>query len=259
MGKVYDEEAAVYSTVRGILRRKFILQKISNFKGSIIDIGCGSGIYLEKYIGSPKSGIDLSLHLLKKVKKRISGSFFIVGDAETLSFLKPEITDNIICTEVLEHLISPEALISEVYRILNPGGKVLVSTPNYSKDKPGWIEISGKLKKLSLSGVEGRYYHTAFKPEELKDLFEKAGFETVEYGTFEKEIKIIAKIPAVFKIILDKLNKKLFQKTEFEIFNEKIFQLLCRFNYIILKPLLNYLTGYIKDGVRSYIVLKKKD
>ncbi|MFC1726342.1 class I SAM-dependent methyltransferase [candidate division KSB1 bacterium] len=224
-----------------------------------MDIGCGSGVYLEKYKGSPKTGIDISFQLLKKAKRRNSDSFFIAGDADNLSFLRSEITDNIICTEVLEHLISPENFLDEVRRILKPNGYLFISTPNYKKNKPGWIEIPGELKKFNLNGVKGRYYHTAYKPEELKQIFEETAFETIEYGTFEKEIKVIAKLPAVIKIILDNINNRLFKNVEFEIFNEKIFQTLCRYNYIILKPVISYLTDFVKEGVRSYIVLKKND
>jgi SAM-dependent methyltransferase len=38
--------------------------------------------------------------------------------------------DLAICTEVLEHLLWPDALVSEVHRILKPGGALIVSVPN---------------------------------------------------------------------------------------------------------------------------------
>ena len=36
----------------------------------------------------------------------------------------------VICTEVLEHLLWPQQLLSEVHRILTPGGKIVLSVPN---------------------------------------------------------------------------------------------------------------------------------
>ncbi|MEI6825220.1 MAG: methyltransferase domain-containing protein [Desulfuromonadales bacterium] len=36
----------------------------------------------------------------------------------------------VVCTEVLEHLLWPQQLVSEVYRILAPGGKFVLSVPN---------------------------------------------------------------------------------------------------------------------------------
>lgn len=37
--------------------------------------------------------------------------------------------DGVICTQVLEHVANPESLISEIERVLKPGGKLILTVP----------------------------------------------------------------------------------------------------------------------------------
>lgn len=99
----------------------------------IIDIGCGSGVQIRE-IGASGSkkvlGIDLNKNALKFARgKNIPNADYIIADAECLP-LKPEIADKVICAEIIEHLISPEDMISEIKRILGPGGGIVITTPN---------------------------------------------------------------------------------------------------------------------------------
>ena len=258
MGRVYNEEEVVYSTVRGLIRKKFITEKIEEFKGSLLDIGCGEGLYLNVYPNTPKFGMDISTDLLKKACKKNPNGYFITGDAEKLTFLRPESVDNILCTEVIEHLIAPEKLADEITRILKPGGLVLISSPNFKKNRPDWVQINGVLNNLNLEGVNGTYFHTAYSPDELLDFFDKYRFNLVESGTFEKEIKIISKIPALFKILIDGTNNLIFRSNKIEMYSEKIFQALSLGIYYVLKPVLRILKNYVSVGVRSYVMLEKK-
>jgi len=233
------------------------LSKIKNIEGGLLDIGCGAGMFLLNYDGGPKIGIDISLYLLKKAKNRVNSGNFINGDAENLSFLKDKSIDNIICTEVLEHLLNPENLTEEMKRIVKPNGLIFISTPNYKKKRPDWVEISGELSRYNLEGIDGKYYHTAYKPEELIGFFPEKQFEILDYGTFEKEIKIVSKIPALYKKTADKINKIFIHSQKISELNEKIFDVLSRYTFKILKPVVIILTRFIKSGVRSYVLIKK--
>jgi SAM-dependent methyltransferase len=52
----------------------------------------------------------------------------IFGDV-TLTPLRSECADVIICTEVLEHLENPAACADEIFRLLRPGGQAFISVP----------------------------------------------------------------------------------------------------------------------------------
>ncbi|MCP6718270.1 MAG: class I SAM-dependent methyltransferase [Patescibacteria group bacterium] len=83
--------------------------------GLTLDLGCGYAVY-QKYFPNC-IGFDIQPGL--KVD--------VVGDAHNLPF-KNEEFDNILCTEVLEHLHSPEIAISEMERVLKRGGKLILTT-----------------------------------------------------------------------------------------------------------------------------------
>jgi len=52
----------------------------------------------------------------------------IVADAHDLSIFRDSEFDCILCTEVLEHLHSPEKAVSEMYRVLKIGGTLILTT-----------------------------------------------------------------------------------------------------------------------------------
>ena len=50
-------------------------------------------------------------------------------DIENLSQVESNTIGSVVCLSVLEHVKRPEVAIKEIYRILKPGGKLLISTP----------------------------------------------------------------------------------------------------------------------------------
>ena len=99
----------------------------------LLDMGCGEGrhtigAYIEKSINS--FGFDLSYKDLRIAQERLNDfdtsnkkeiCQFGVGDIDTLPF-KNNSYDAVICSEVLEHVDSPEDSIKELIRVLKPGG-----------------------------------------------------------------------------------------------------------------------------------------
>lgn len=58
-----------------------------------------------------------------------SGATYIGDITKYNEFLPDEILDIIVCTEVLEHVLDPFSAIKEVYRLLKPGGVLLLTVP----------------------------------------------------------------------------------------------------------------------------------
>lgn len=83
-----------------------------------LDVGCGSAVYGDVFPNrvtldvAPRPGVKVD----------------IVADAHDLSRIPAASFDIVLCTEVLEHLHTPERAIAEFRRVLCPGGLLLLST-----------------------------------------------------------------------------------------------------------------------------------
>jgi len=259
VGRLYPEEDVVFKTLRGLIRRRFILSYLQKFKGLLLDLGCNRGYYISEYNNGRAIGVDISYPVLQEAKNRLPEIRFLQGDAQQLSFLKSNSVDAILCSEMVEHVPNAQGVLSECFRILKPGGDLLVTTPNYKKEKPTWVEI-GEMKSYGVQGVkDDLYFHTAFRPEELKEMAESAGFTKVETGTFEKEVKYATRIPVVFYHLVKFLNKSLVRSDKLAGANETMLNKSSLFIYRFCKffRLNEFFVSIVKEGVRSYLFAQK--
>ena len=103
------------------LTSKITRQKLELFiqkyksDGLTLDIGCSNSPYI-KYFPN-RIGLDI----------QDGPNVDIVADIHKLPFEDGKF-DNILCTEVLEHLHSPHLAIAEMKRVLKSGGKLILST-----------------------------------------------------------------------------------------------------------------------------------
>jgi SAM-dependent methyltransferase len=87
-----------------------------NHKGSstsVLNVGGGPRRYTEHEI-------TINLRPFKNVD--------IVGDAHNIPFAD-NVFDTVICNAVLEHVFSPEQVVSEMFRVLKPGGLLYAEVP----------------------------------------------------------------------------------------------------------------------------------
>ncbi len=105
---------------------------------TILEIGCGRGSF-SNYIVKGFRGIeklyacDYSGWALEKGKMNGAKSARIIWqkeDIQKLSF-KDNSFDVIISCETIEHVASPNLALKEIYRVLKPGGKFILTCPNY--------------------------------------------------------------------------------------------------------------------------------
>lgn len=115
-------------------RMAYWVSKIHS-RGELLDIGCGEGALLDA-IGGRGVGVDLNPERLVLAANR--GMPVVLANACALPF--PDQTfETVVSMEVLEHVPDMEQTISEVRRVLRPGGKWLVSVPGVTLRS--WYEM----------------------------------------------------------------------------------------------------------------------
>src|SRR6185437_14227494 len=92
-------------------------------KGTTLDVGCGHKPYEKTFFSGAKkyTGMD---YLTDRSKPDVVGSATDIP-LDDASF------DTVVCTEVLEHVPDPLKALREMYRVLKPGGYLILSTPMY--------------------------------------------------------------------------------------------------------------------------------
>lgn len=97
---------------------------------SLLEVGCGAGNILESLNCSKIIGADLSLYILEKARqKNIHNIQFVNATVESLPF-QDQSFNKIICSEVLEHVLNPQKVLIETWRVLNSEGRLIISIPN---------------------------------------------------------------------------------------------------------------------------------
>lgn len=114
------------------LKRSYEIHEYEDFKGKkVLDVGCGNGYVSSLFAkeGAYAYGIDITPTGIKLCQKRfqtmgLSGDFQ-VANAEDLPF-KDNTFDCVTSMGVLHHVPNTEKAVQEIYRVLKPGGRLIV-------------------------------------------------------------------------------------------------------------------------------------
>lgn len=237
-----------YTTISGyrefpsIRKFKIILQIIDKINPArILDVGCGGGVFVRELKKKFKIfGCDISLKLILSIPGSKSDGNFLVCRAEKLPF-KDKSFDLVLCSEVLEHIRDINSIISEINRILQENGYLIVTVPNlYCYDS-----LEGKFKIvtriINLINIFRRFfkkeeiykygYNThinKFTPKEWENILTENKFRLI----FQRPIFISPYIPKVFKRLKNLENFIYTKKIFFSLqeFLEEIFSRIPPFN-----------------------------
>jgi len=118
---------------------------------SVLDVGAGLGQFSKIAVGkaSQVTTLDIAINLLKKIE--VPGPKKVCASAGELPFCDG-FFDYVISSECIEHTVDPIKSVGEMLRVLKPGGKLLVTTPNLNWK---WsIYLARGLNLRNFSGIE---------------------------------------------------------------------------------------------------------
>ena len=145
----------------------------------ILDLGCGTGRHLIPLAeqGFNIYGFDQSVYGLQLARAWLSEKGF-QAELCVQDFLDPlpcadASFDAILSTQVIHHAILAKVknAVSEIYRVLKPGGVIFISMPLYPPNRPDIKEIE-PATFVPLSGSERGLPHHYFTEERLRQVFD---------------------------------------------------------------------------------------
>ncbi len=166
----YDKEK--YQT-RDFDRTYEVLQKLHPGKGHVVEVGSSLGFLLRRFLddGWQATGVD-PWQEVPFFTREVQGFDTIPLTLEQAR-LPAESADVVILLHVIEHVPDPLATMREIWRVLKPGGHMVLETPRY--DTLMFRLMGRRERSLRMDGHI--YFYT---DRTLKESFEKAGFTEVE-------------------------------------------------------------------------------
>jgi len=190
-----DYDARAYESIvplqRYWQRRRYrVITTMVAGASRVLDVGCGSS----RIIGSARMvGLDIVLAKLRYARRYdnplVHGSIF------ELPF-KDGAFDCVICSEVIEHVPADERVFSELERVLEPGGRLVLGTPDY--DRRRWRVLEALYGRLAPGGYADEHI-THYSRSNLSAYLLARGFtiDAVEYVGGSEMIFSLRKTTAV--------------------------------------------------------------
>lgn len=137
--------------------------------GRLLDFGCGAGSYLKTMAdqGWDVTGVDASTDAVEQAREQF-GLTALVGSLPHAD-LRPGSFDVITMWHSLEHVHRPLELLREAFRLLVPGGKLIIATPNIAS-------LPYRVFGRSWFGLDLPRHLTHFTPPTMTAMVQAAGF-----------------------------------------------------------------------------------
>ncbi len=123
------------------MRRDAALGLLGDGPGDVLDVGMGPGRLLRALADRcwRVHGVDSSERMVQLARTRIpeAGARLVRGSIESLPFPDSSF-DAVVATGVLEYVAYSEAAISELARVLRPGGRAVLSVPRPGRARRAW-------------------------------------------------------------------------------------------------------------------------
>lgn len=193
--------------------------------GKTLDIGCGHKPYKELFASTEYIGLEIDGDENRKNKKAdcyYDGHVFPFSDNEF---------DSVVMFQVFEHVFNPHQFLSEVNRVLKPGGKMLLTVPFV------WDEH------------EQPYDFARYSSFGLRSLLLEHNFEVLEHAKSMNDIRLI------FQLINLYIYKKIVSTNKYI---NLLITLVIISPFNILGQLLSFLSPQNKDLYLDNVILVQK-
>jgi 2-polyprenyl-3-methyl-5-hydroxy-6-metoxy-1,4-benzoquinol methylase len=178
---------ALYHFTRNLMlrRKKNLVNKVTGSgAGTLLDIGCGTGYFAAfmKDSGWNVTGLEVNETARSFAKEKFN--LEVINENKL-----PEIEENhfdcITLWHVFEHLFDPVKYLSEIRRLLKPGGMCIIAMPNF-----GSCDARHYNEYWAAWDVPRHLWH--FTPDTFNILAEKNGFKLVKTKSLPADVFYIS-------------------------------------------------------------------
>ena len=203
-------------------------------RGDVLELGCGEGRGIDIILKESKSftAIDKIKDVIEKLSLKYRDNVFISSNFPPLSDIEDNSFDTVISFQVIEHIQDDTQYISEIERILRPGGVALITTPNIKMTltrNPWHVReyTSKELNRLcrkyfsqvDVLGISGNSKVIEYYNQNLESV---KRFKRLDIFNLEKNLpNFIYKIPYEF---LNRINRNNLQKNDNELVSDITFK-----------------------------------
>ena len=190
--------------------------------GDVLEIGCGEGRGVELLYEKAESftAIDKIGEVITKLKEQYPEGNFIQMNLPPLESLEDNSFDVIISFQVIEHIKNDRLYLEEIKRVLKPGGKAYITTPNikltlsrnpwhireYTADELKNL-ASGIFDKVEMKGIGGNEKVMAYYEEN------KASVRRImKWDIFNLQYRLPATILRIPYEIMNRRNRNKLEK-----------------------------------------------
>jgi ubiquinone/menaquinone biosynthesis C-methylase UbiE len=195
-GNLYSGEVS-FVNYNFIIRKKHVLDLFDKTSGRFLDAGCGTGDFIPDLLerGGEVYALDFAEEMIEQAKSRVAAHplsekvHFSVGDVTNLEF-QDGFFDAIIGVGLVEYILDVEASLRQMYRVLKPGGTLIITVPNVASPFMAYETLVPKCKRvvkraLAYAGLrkpERVFLHRHFFPWQLDRQINRAGFKKIDFA-----------------------------------------------------------------------------
>lgn len=190
---------------------------INHVYGDVLELGCGEGYAIAEMAEKADKYIAIDKYYSTLTKTSLpANAEFIKMKFPPLQYVAFNSYDVVICFQTIEHIKYDETFVKDIYRVLKPGGKLILTTPNkkMSLTRNPWHEreytaetmhniIGNTFSKFTVQGVHGKNI--------VKDYYQKNKESVRRFKRFDildLENRLPASLWRIPYDILNSLNRK---------------------------------------------------
>jgi len=158
--------------------RDDILPFIPDNIDDVLEIGCGRGItgkFIQENRNCRVTGVEMNPEVIPDARKNLSD--VINGDIQKVEV--PGTYDVVLATELFEHLNYPEEFLVKMEKVLKPGGRIVLSTPNVGHYSIVDDLLHGKWDYVPI-GLLCYTHFRFFTYKTLEDYIKRMGFTSFQ-------------------------------------------------------------------------------